>query len=221
MHPLANNSYDGFDRPILPSFIDQPEISFSHPEHFTNAFARDIVEQKENYIWEFVAAPGQSKQVITISWDSQSLKKSQKLLFLYDVANDKTIDMKQVHAYELSMSHPLGFKAVYGDETFVRDALSKIKTEALAPYPNPFSQSVRFPVNLPYSNSNYELEYSVFDLMGNIVFKKKIENAEPGLFILDWENGGTSSTQQGIYIYRIKVSNGFSINNFHGRIVKN
>ena len=221
MNLLADDSFDTFDRPLLPRFINHLDMYFSHPEHFSQAFARDIVELKESHIWEFVASTNFESNKAILSWDSQGIQKFPNQLLLYDVANDKIIDMKLTSEYVFVLDRPSVYKVIYGNELFVKDTLAKIKTAALTPYPNPFNSLISFPINLPSSTGKYNLECSIYNLMGNKIFERKIENIESGLFQLDWEEGRDTNIEQGIYLYTIKVMNGFLINNFQGRIVKN
>ncbi len=221
MHTQADGSYDYYDRPLLPRFIKNLDISFNHPEHFAKAFSRDVVDLQDNHIWEFVAATNYDENKVTLSWNAHDLFDSPNMLILYDVLNDKIIDMKATSQYKITLNQSAPFKALYGNEVFIKDALSKIKTQALTPYPNPFNQLVSFPINLPFSTNKYNIECGIYNLMGKKVFERKIENIESGLFSLDWDEEQTKMINQGIYIYSIKVTNGFLTNNFHGRIVKN
>lgn len=221
MHELASVSFDNFDRPLLPGFINQAEIYVSHPEHFAEAFARDIVELKDNYIWEFVASTGHTNKNVILSWNADDIKKSSHQLMLYDVLHDQFIDISREDEYSFTIDQPTTFKAIYGDEAFIKDALGKIKTEALRPYPNPFDDMVTIPINLPYSTNGYNIECSIYNLMGEKVSGRKSENIKYGLYQLDWNEDQNIKLKQGIYIYSIIVKNGFLTNNFHGRIVKN
>ncbi|MCK5701202.1 MAG: gliding motility-associated C-terminal domain-containing protein, partial [Cyclobacteriaceae bacterium] len=221
MHEQANASYDNFDRPLLPAFINHPDIYFSHPEHFSKAFSRDIVEIKENHIWEFVASTNHENKNVTLSWNADDIKKLTNQLMLYDILHDQIIDMSNEDEYSFTIDSPSTFKVIYGDEAFIKDALGKIKTEALRPYPNPFNDIVTIPINLPYSNNDYNIECSIYNLMGEKVFERKLENIDHGLYQLDWDEDQNRKLNQGIYIYSIKIKNGFLTNNFHGRIVKN
>ena len=97
----------------------------------------------------------------------------------------------------------------------------KIKIEALKAYPNPFSSNISIPLNLPFSNETYSVECSIYNLMGEKVFEENMQNLPHGLYQIDWNESEHKNIEQGIYIYSIKVKNGFIANEFYGRIVKN
>ena len=221
MHQSADDSYDHYDRPLLPRFINYLDLSFNHSEHNSKAFAQDIVSLQENYIWEFVASTNLKNTNATLRWDKDFLNKSPNQLYLYDVLHDNLVNVRLSTKYEFSLDEPTTFKAIYGDQTFIQETLSKIKIEALKPYPNPFNQTVSIPINLPYSADSYDIECNIYNLMGDRVYNKNIENLEYGFFQIDWNESENGNLEEGIYIYSIKVKNGFLTNNFHGRIVKN
>ena len=221
MHEFAESTYDKFDRPLLPRFINHLDISFNHPEHFSNAFTRDIVELKDNHIWEFVASTNHTNKNIKLNWTSENTENSAKILMLYDVLLDKTINMSTESVYAFTADEPVTFKAIYGDEAFVKDALSKMQIEALNAYPNPFNEAVTIPVNLPYSNGSYTIECKMYNLMGERVSEQKIENIAHGHYQLNLVDDQHRKLKQGIYIYSIKVRNEYLTNDFHGRVVKN
>lgn len=221
MHENAHASYDKYDRPLLPRFINHLDISFNHPEHHSASFSKDVVQNQENYIWEFVASTNMNNRNVEMKWDSKMLNNANENLFLYDVNHDKLIDSKLNQTYAFNLENPVTFKAIYGDQKFIEEAIDKIKIEALKAYPNPFSNKVCIPVNLPFSNETYSVECHIFNLMGDQVFEQNMENLPHGLYQIDWNESEQKNIEQGIYIYSIKVKNGFITNDFHGRIVKN
>ena len=59
----------------LPKFANQIDISFPHPEHFSEAFSRDIIGLKDNHIWEFVTSTdGTNKIAGTRTYDNTQKK---------------------------------------------------------------------------------------------------------------------------------------------------
>ena len=221
MHDEADESFDQFDRPQLPRFIDYLDISFYHPEHFVKNLAQDIVPTQESYIWEFIVSTNQSTKPITLSWKKPESSALTKQLILYNVMDDQVLDIKKESKYEFVADHELAFKVIYGDQSFIEQSLERIKVEAFKPYPNPFTNQVRIPINLPPSSMSYDLQCSIFNLLGEKVFVQNYESLNSGLFHLEWDTAKNRHIEQGIYIYSIKVNNGLLTNNFHGRIVKN
>lgn len=221
MHESADASYDAHDSPLLPRFINYLDISFSHPEHFSNAFSKDVVELKENHIWEFVASTNLKDKNATLSWNAQLSRNLGKQLVLYDVLQDKIINVASTNSYSFKLDQPSTFKAIYGDQSFINETLANIKIEALPPYPNPFNYNVAIPMKLPHAQARYSIECSLFNLMGEKIDERKMKDITPGVMEIEWNEELTGKLEKGIYIYSIKVKNGFLTNKFHGRIVKN
>jgi hypothetical protein len=111
------------------------------------------------------------------------------------------------------------FKAIYGDQGFIDEMLSEIRIEALNPYPNPFKDELTMPLILPRSNHAYEVDCSVYNLLGEKVFTTSEEKVGHGIHHIKWLE--SSDIKQGIYIYSIKVRNRYLTKEFHGRMVKN
>jgi hypothetical protein len=220
MHHAANESYDRFDLPSLPKFIAGPEIAFGHSEHFSGSFVKDIAPRAENHVWEFNAFSAYVNEHVTISWDENTNLPPFKHLVLYDLFNARTIDLTAVDYYKLNIDGASSFKIIYGDKDFISSSLREIKIETLAPYPNPFTSYLSIPVFLPSSTNPYDVELTVYNLMGERQIIEGIYGQKPGVLTLS-PNKGIQNFSSGIYIYCITVKNGFLTKKFHGRIMKN
>lgn len=218
MHKEANNSYDYYDRPLLPRFGDYSDIAFEHPEHFSKAFSKDIVPDQEQYVWEFVVSSSHSNQKHLLSWDPAQFRYIPHQLVLYDIATGKHIDMRQQEGYALTINEPRAFKAIYGDQHFIKDILKEMEIEKLRPFPNPFENQVFFPLTLPESKHNYDVECNLYDLLGHHVLQ--VHNQNVGYGNYDLKLTQTEDFKEGIYIYSIKIKNKYLTKEFHGRVVK-
>ena len=221
MHSMASESYDSYDSPLPPKFIEYLDIAFNHPEHLSNAFSQDVVDIQENHIWEFVASTNMKERQVTLTWDASFADHHEKQLIFYDLIHDKVISASSSSSYKFTLDQPTPFKIIYGDQSFIENSLSNIKIEVPQPYPNPFNHHVEIPVKLPHSQDPYHIEYYVYNLMGEKIFEEKIYDQAPGIMKIVWDEDITRKLEHGIYIYSIKVTNGFLTNKFHGRIVKN
>jgi hypothetical protein len=219
MHNDASLTFDHFDRPLLPRFIIYADISFNHPEHPLEEFSRDIAPTAEKYVWDFVASSNSLEKSFMLNWSKPAFNSSDERLMLYDINHDVVTDMMKESSYSLDLSHPVAFKAIYGNQSFIDAMLSEVRVSALNPYPNPFRSKIFLPLSLPDSNEEYSIECSIFNLLGEQVFKKNEDNISGGSYKLKWEDH--QELQKGIYIYSIKIKNMFLAKEFHGRIVKN
>jgi hypothetical protein len=219
MHELASENYDEYDRPLLPRFIYFADIAFEYPDQQVKDLSRDITSTSKQHIWEFTATSNAPERQFKLSWNKPDFKISDKRLILYDINHDISTDMSDVQSYTVDLSVPVAFKAIYGDKAFIEATLSEARVQAMSPYPNPFSDEVTLPLILPQTGSNYKVEYSIFNLLGEKVFAKSEERITNGVYSLKWNNH--RELPNGIYIYSIKVKNTFLTKEFHGRIVKN
>ena len=151
----------------------------------------------------------------------QQLKEAESVIDGLSKYYDLYSEAWSASEYEFLLNQPATFKAIYGDQTFIEEALNNIKVEVLNPYPNPFSDNIHLPINLPYSQEAYDIECRIFNLMGEKVFEQDLEDIMYGLYHIEWKENQLRNLKQGIYIYSIKIENGFLTNNFNGRIVKN
>ena len=221
MHADASDSYDRYDLPVLPAFMNYTDISFAHPEHFAEKFARDIVTLKDNNIWEFMAESNMRPGKTTLSWNNVRLPDHDKMLILYDINANKAIDMTVNKSFAFTLDRQRGFKILYGNRAFVENELNNIVAKSLPAYPNPFSDHVSIPISLPYSTGTYQVEWEIFDLLGNRVYNQKLSNIDYGQIELQWNSDNIQHIKKGMYIYKIKVRNAYMTTNFHGRFIKN
>ena len=221
MHNKANVSFDQYDRPLLPRFGVYADLAFSHPEHFSKSFAKDIVPTAENHIWEFEAIANQKDKFFTLSWYDLNNKYIDKELILYDINNEVIINMQKVSEYDLTLHQPIAFKVIYGDKQFIDETLSTIQIAILNPFPNPFQETINIPISLPHSVSEYQIELELHNIMGERIFSLKENEIKRKSYLIQLNDYQQSNFKQGIYIYSIKVKNRFLTKEFHGRIVKN
>ena len=219
MHEKASAAYDEFDKPLLPRFIYFADIAFSPYGQKELELSRDVTFIDEQHIWEFIASSNSTENPFQLSWNKPDFKDADKKLILYDVNHDISIDMVDAQSYLVDLRKPVAFKAIYGDKAFVDATLSEVRVQVLSPYPNPFHEEVNLPVLLPQANSNYKVEYKIFNLLGERVYEKREENIENGAYSLRWDEH--HALPNGIYLYSIRVQNMFLTQEFHGRIVKN
>ncbi len=219
MHQDARPAYDHFDRPRLPRFISYADIAFEQPNHIFGQLSRDITSSSGEYIWQFVASSNATDRQFRLSWDAPSFDLKSKNLLLYDFNHDILIDMTQEQEYNVDLSQPVAFKVIYGNQSFIESAISGIKITASSPFPNPFRNDLSISIMLPELNSDYEVSYDMYNLLGERVINLNQERMMPGAHTIQWQP--ENSLQNGIYIYSIKIKNQFLTKEFHGRIVKN
>ena len=217
----GNDRYDASSSPGI-DFINNIELKFDHPEHFQKSLAKDIRPVASSEIWEFSVATEASSGFATMQWGDVSEQVGDKELYLYDIGNGKVIDMLNTTSYEVDLSSSRVFKAYYGTKEFIDDNLQPESIYLGQSYPNPFTNFTHIPFTLAKNPANYQLELSIFNLMGQKVKALASGEFEPGFYELEWngknEKGNTQPS--GVYLYKLVVkSQDGNDQSFHGRAI--
>jgi hypothetical protein len=200
MHPLASESKDKYDDITVPRFIDYLEMHTLHPEFKALKFSDDIVPTNNQRSWLFTLSSNLEDGTAKITWDSESLAKSQSQIMLIDLTDQKWMDMKAVSNYAFNWKNTRQVKIAYarlGDidpgVTFLGQA-----------YPNPFSTQVSIPVLV--SSDNLDVRVDVFDLMGRKVKSIFNQFLNPGHHELLWDGKDDQDHEvsNGVLLYRIE-----------------
>lgn len=200
MHANARESYDDFDR-VNPPFIgDFAEINFSHPEHFSGRFAKDVVPSREGNIWSFKVETSE-EGMATLQWDATSIPDE---LYLFDELLQLPVNMREIQQYTFDTRKSNRFKIFYGKDA--KESMASNRVQLGAAFPNPSNAAATIPFSLPKEQPAYNVQVEVFDLMGRKVNTLLNAVLAPGFYQTVWtpEEGQTA----GIYTYRLSVSAG-------------
>jgi len=209
MHPVAAAGADETDDFNPPPFFDFVEINFPHPEHPLGAFATDIVNPQPEYVWRFNADISQPDDV-ELSWNHELFGNNNLELYLYDVQNNRVINMREENRYVFSPDQSRQFKIYYGVN--IRERIGPDEINALAPYPNPFevNQPVTFSIGLPENQGNkkYSVNLVIRNSMGQPVFSYG-DQLYPGIHDITWDGRRPDgeANAQGFYVYTVKAGN--------------
>ncbi|MEJ0029236.1 MAG: fibronectin type III domain-containing protein [Bacteroidota bacterium] len=118
MHPDATEQADKFDDFTLPRFMDYLELNYNK-KLFGSAYTKDIVPTSTQHVWEFELASNIDSDVIQVSWDNSNFENSALQLVLWDVNQQRAVDMKAQNRYSIDRSQSGKFKIFYGSESFV------------------------------------------------------------------------------------------------------
>jgi ASPIC and UnbV/Bacterial Ig-like domain/FG-GAP-like repeat len=216
MHPDASLSLDKFDDINPPKFIDYIEMDFPHQEFFAKNFSVDVVPTAKEFTWNFTV-DANSKEESELIWDNTAFSQSPRDLYLFDVAQQVAIDMKDVNRYRFDPKASADFRIYYGD-----DLASKIKPDRITikAYPNPTSGKSTLAFTLPDQKSSYHVRLEVYDMVGNKVSTLTEGDYKPGFYNSEWNvlDGGLSN---GVYIYRFTVAGKDKTEIQNGKIILN
>lgn len=200
MNKNASLSFDEFDDINPPRFLDYAEINFEHPEFFAKRFARDIVPTQNKYTWNFTVATSKEGNA-ELTWDNTKFGESSKDLFLFDIALQKPINMREESSYSFDTKVSTSFRVYFGD-----DLKAEIKPDRLTlgmPSPNPASRNVTIPLTLPELNNKYQVRLEVFNMMGKKVETLFNGELESGFYEIPWIVN--EELISGLYTYRLVV----------------
>ena len=201
----SNDRYDASSSPNL-DFLNNLELKFDHPEYFQKSFTKDIRPVAASEIWEFTI-DSEASGFTTMEWGDISEQIGSNELYLYDVGKGVVIDMLNTTSYEVNLASSRVFKAYYGTKAFIDENLKPEIIHLGQSYPNPFTNFTHIPFTLAKNQSSYQLELSVFNLMGQKVKDLATGEFQPGFYELEWngknEKGDTQPS--GIYLYKLVV----------------
>jgi len=217
MNPNASLSYDDFDDVTVPRFNEYLEMNFHHAEHFAKRFSRDVVPTQDEYTWEFTVDSNLSG-VATFTWDNTKFGLNEKELVLFDVEQQKPVDMRKMNSYSFDASSSNKFRIYFGE-----NLMAKIQPERILlgkAYPNPANYLTTIPFSLPQASGSYQVRLEVYDMMGKQVSVLQNGLLPAGFYESQWD---TSKDQlvNGMYTYRLVVAGDGKSEVYSNKIVLN
>ena len=223
MHPEAIEGKDRHDEVLLPipKEIIPYEMAFIHPDEQYKKFSMDVIQTTHQYIWEFEVKSFEPAQKLTISWENKHFGNNEFNLILNHKGVEKLIDMKEMGSYTFNATGNDQFRIIFGDNSFVKDELKPSGLTLGQGYPNPFREELTIPFTLPESNSDYQVNISVYDITGNLVKQLTNEIYSPGYYTLNWNSmDGQSIPDRGIYLIRMFVESGDNSSVYTRKVIR-
>ncbi|MBN2566690.1 hypothetical protein JXB02_01235 [Candidatus Woesearchaeota archaeon] len=128
---------------------------------------------------------------------------------------------------ELSFRYELAQRDGWGIRTLEMSGLSLAENRGTAPsvlpgtpvlygqnYPNPFNAGTRIPFEVRSLSDPYEMELSVFDILGRKVHEDRLRVGGPGRYEFRWDGTNLygSAAASGTYIYTLKSPDKVHVN---------
>lgn len=203
MHPDASEQNDRFDDFTLPRFMDYLELNYNK-KLFGSSFTRDIVPTSSKHVWEFEVESNLGSNVVELTWDNSYLGSTNLKLVLWDVAQQRAIDMKSESSYAFERSLSKNFRIFYGDEAFVKAETLPFRAVFHSASPVPSSGNVTFAFSIPESSGNTKTNLTVYSVMGQKV-ANLIDNTLPaGYHQAVWNIEDGAKPAVGVYISVLK-----------------
>lgn len=217
MSPDAKLSYDDFDDVTVPRLNDFLEMNFHHPEHFAKRFSRDVVPTQGEFTWEFTV-DSNLKGIATLQWDNEAFGLNEKELYLFDMAQQKPIDMRETNSYSFDAAQSNRFKVYFG-----ANLKNRIQPERIMlgqAFPNPANAVTTIPFTLPESTGMYQVRLDVYDMMGRRVETLHDGQLPAGFYESTWDTTNGQITN-GLYTYRLAVAGDGKKEVFSNKIILN
>ncbi len=214
MNSKATDTFDKFDGFNMPRFFETFLELSHHKREGTDFYSSDIVSPRENHVWEFDIESNQSESTIALSWDNSYFGNNDRELYLWDVAQQRAINMRLVNSYAFDKNLSKSFRAIYGPSEFVKQETSVDRLVFHEAWPNPASDKVSVSFSLPQSAVGEAVSFSLVDMLGRKIWSKennfnggyhevafeRSSETGPGLFILMVSN--QSITKQARVVFR-------------------
>jgi hypothetical protein len=215
MHPAAQVGRDGYDRMALPRLPQHLDITFEHPEYFARRFTKDMVPEADGFTWEMTVGSGLAAQNSILSWSKTWPAAPDKQLILFDVQQNRAIDLTRRTDYRFWLDKSALFRVYYGSPEYISQALKPEFGSLGHIYPNPFSQTTNIPFALAKSGRPYQVRVAMYTMTGVKVATLVEGTYESGLHETTWNGHGADGTPlpAGLYICQLEVTgeNGKSV----------
>ena len=172
MSTKASDGFDVFDGFNLPRFFET-FVELNHDKkQGSDYYSMDIVTPNENYVWDFSVDSNDDEELIIISWDNSYFGTNNRELYLWDVKQQRAIDMRATAQYRFNKRTSNGFRAVYGSKDFVMKETSVDKLVFHQVWPNPAEDKISVSFSLPNNATEENVSFSLLDAMGRKIWQQ-------------------------------------------------
>jgi trimeric autotransporter adhesin len=207
MNENANGLEDEFDGFTLPRFLEYMEVN--HTKRFHDiAYTKDIVPSSQNHEWEFTVETNLSGNT-ELSWDNSYFGNNDNAaLKLWDVEEQRAVDMKKINSYSLNGKASKSFRIFYGNKEFVNDKteLKSLMVHSVSPNPTHGQSNISF--SLP-GEKEALVQVRVLNMLGQPIASVYNGMLAGGYNEVTWNGKDHSDTKppQGIYLVEIQSNN--------------
>ena len=194
MNSLASEEIDRFDGYNPPSLLTAVELNFKTRNGRT--IAKSIVENREEYAWEFTAR-SESEGSARLQWDNSFFGDNAKELYLLDLSNQVKVNMRLQSSYSFS-GKARDFKIYFGEslETKIKPTMTILGD----PFPNPSIGKVAIPFTVQEAPENTDIQIDIYNAMGQRIKSLTQNEYESGFHSIEWTN---DQIVQGIFYCRM------------------
>ncbi len=203
MHPDASEENDKYDDFTLPRFLEYLELNYNK-KFFGSAFTKDIVPTSVQHMWEFEVDTNLPDEIMELNWDNSYFGSTDLQLVLWDVDQQRAVDMKAENNYVFERSQSHAFKVFFGNDIYVKSETLPFRAVFHSASPVPSSGNVTFGFSVPEAGNGQKTNLAIYNLMGQKV-ANLVDQALPAGYqqaIWNIESGVKPAT--GVYISVLK-----------------
>ena len=144
---------------------------------------------------------------VELSWDNSYFGEGNKKLLLFDIADQRIIDMSLQNNYQFRGKRR-AFRAFYGELDILEDRILPTTVYLNKPYPNPFSSSTNIDFTIPEDYNDCKIRIEVIDMLGKSIRVLTEGRIDPGFHKIEWDGTDNSGKKEGsgLYLVIMKVT---------------
>lgn len=203
MHPGAKDQNDKFDNYTLPRFFDYLELNFNK-KIFGSSFTKDIVPTSPEHTWEFQVESNLADEIIDLHWDNSFFGNSNLQLVLWDVEQQRAVDMKKENHYTFERSSSGSFRIFFGSDAFVKAETIPTRVVFHSVSPVPSATNITFAFSVPGSTQEVPTSLAVYNTLGQKVATLLDKPLGAGYQQAVWTIEDGTKPAAGVYISVLK-----------------
>jgi hypothetical protein len=199
MNAQASAAYDTHDWIVPPQFLTE-YLQVTHTKKINDDnFAKDIVPTAAEHEWEFFVNTSFADDLITLAWNNTYFGNNDRALYLWDVTQQRAIDMRTTNTFTFDKRISGRFKVFYGSKEFVEDR-TQVDGLVLHPvFPNPAQQHFTVAFTLPKTTQLQLVAITITDATGRMASTYEKEFASGYQQV----EGSTERMMPGCYIITV------------------
>ena len=165
-----------------------------------------MVPTAEEYVWEFYVESTLAESLIRLEWDNSYFGQNDKELYLWDVSQQRAIDMRTTSTYSFNKKTSKEFKVVFGARDFIKEKTRVPELVLHSIFPNPADDELAIAFTLPEAATSHPVYFSMTDVMGRKCWEaqgeygsgyheatwKRIKNEASGIYFISIKSGLTT-----------------------------
>lgn len=200
MDPGAQIGIDVMDESRLPAFYNQLDVAFD------GNLASSIVPTGDEFTWKFVVHNSTTNDKLNFRWDNTAFGDNDRTLYLFDVANERVINMRVTNSYSFSYPSSREFKLFYGNQDYIDKELVPEHVLLGEAYPNPTRSGTFTKIPFTVAEDNTHVKLVIYNMEGKALVTLRNEELLRGFYEISWDgnDAGGAAVSPGLYIYRLE-----------------